>query len=226
MRALRGFAPRVWPQATLVLMLVAVASCRYLGLPAIALQEVSPAGGHVAEVVRRPSLDPPRQSLWLTDLDGGNRTRLLDLAEDQDWCDEIVWSDDGSTLAFVVQRSWVALFDAESREPILRAWLTERDSYPTRDELRDVSLSRDGSSLRYRLCDRATGSCTEPLEYDVALSRSMPASMRQQLTDRSCHGPCERDARAEPASPEAPPQLTLRAVRRVAVLTSDSPILE
>ena len=32
----------------------------------------------------------------------------------------------------------------------------------------------------------------------------MQANKRQQLTDRSCHGPCVRNTRAKPATPDAP----------------------
>jgi hypothetical protein len=47
--------------------------------------------------------------------------------------------------------------------------------------------------------------------------REEPANMSQQLTDRFCHGPCFRNARAKPAAPNAP---AAEALRRWAQLKS------
>ncbi len=147
-----------------LLLLAGTLGCRMMGIPRLALEEASPSGGYLAQVRNEMSLDPPPQSLWIVSGDGSDATRVLQLAEDQDWCDQISWSADGSTVAFVIQRAWIAVYDAQSRELRAREWLAEPGDYPPRDELRELRLSENGTVVSYRLCGRGTGECSDTRE--------------------------------------------------------------
>ncbi len=147
-----------------LLLLAGALGCRMIGIPKLALEELSPGGGYIAQVRNEMSLDPPRQSLWIVSGDGSGATRVLRLSEDQDWCDQIVWSADGSTVVFVVQRAWIAVYDAQSRELRAREWFVEPGDHPPRDELRELRLSENGTTVTYRLCIRGTGECSDTRE--------------------------------------------------------------
>ncbi len=68
-----------------------------LGLPRASISVASPDQSAVAFVRNHPTIDPPAQSLWLRDEHG--ETQLRQLAPDFDWCNTIVWSGDGTTVA-------------------------------------------------------------------------------------------------------------------------------
>ena len=115
----------------------------------------SPDGTHVARVLSRPSIDPPAQSLWLGPVDG-KAAELLRLAPDQDWCNAVSWSADGSTVAFLVQDARVIAFSS-SGQLLVDRWLVEHQSYPSREIARAFSLSADGSQASFTPCLRHPG---------------------------------------------------------------------
>ncbi len=94
----------------MTLLLHAGCDARQLGLPRVGLELVSPGGELVAQVRNSPSLDPPRQSLWVGP-SGGKVERVAELAEDQEWCDRIVWSADGSMVGFLVAGTRLIVVD-------------------------------------------------------------------------------------------------------------------
>lgn len=150
----------------LALLLLPI-GCRNVGLPRIAVEETSPDGAHVAQVRNGPSIDPPNQSLWLADRDGAGATKLRQLSEDQDWCNQIVWSADGSTVAFLVQDARIAIYEARTRRERAWEWLVEHGGYPTVNEVRELELSPDGSVARYRICRRGTPQCLETRGFQI-----------------------------------------------------------
>ena len=120
------------------------------------LAVASPDGRHTASVRNHWSIDPPAQSLWIDD------ERIARLSEDQDWCRTIVWSRDGSTVAFLVQDANLIAADAVTRRNFFRQWLVDRDGYPTSQLASGLRLSDDGRTASFRVCPRRRGECSEP----------------------------------------------------------------
>ena len=154
------------PLVAAVLFLGVLAGCteaNQWGLPRVAAVVVSPDGRLRAEVRNHPSIDPPKQSLWLVETETDRRHRLARLGEDTHWCQSISWSDDGSKVAFVLQDAYVALYDSESHEKLSEVWLVENDAYPTSREIVDLRLNSSGSQMEYRTCPRRSRrNCSEP----------------------------------------------------------------
>ena len=119
----------------------------------------SPDGTRTASVRNHWSIDPPRQTLWLDD------TRVATLGEDMDWCRTVVWSKDGSTVAYLVQDAKLIVIDAASGNETFSRWLVEQDGYPTTHEARNLTI--DGASARYRSCVRGRQDCSEVLETSI-----------------------------------------------------------
>ncbi|MBM3888312.1 MAG: hypothetical protein FJ388_04205 [Verrucomicrobia bacterium] len=130
------------------------------GQPSIAVSSKSPDGRYIALVRNHPSFDPPNQSLWVGRADGDpQKVRHLD--EDIDWCNQIVWSADSSAVAFLVQDARLMVVDAATGEIRFDRWLVKHADYPTRDMVKDLSLSADGSEARFRTCLRKGGTSSD-----------------------------------------------------------------
>lgn len=125
------------------------------------------------------SIDPPKQRLFL-ERPGQSRVLIQRLGEDTSWCDEIQWSEDGSTVAFVVNTNSDAhllVADAETSETVffekLTGW-TQED--PGSKAIADLTLSADGSEATYRPCPRnRSGTRQRPCDAEieqVAFSRA------------------------------------------------------
>jgi hypothetical protein len=120
---------------------------------------LSPDGRHTASVHNHWSIDPPRQSLWL------DETRIATLGEDMDWCRTVVWSADGSTVAYLVQDAKLVVVDPGGGNRTSSQWLVEQDGYPTTREVRDLTIDR--TTARYRSCVRRTRHCSEVLQASI-----------------------------------------------------------
>ena len=141
----------------LILSSLAVTSCNQdqLGLPRVPLSVAAPTGGAVAFVRNHPNIDPPAQSIWLEQ--DGKATRIKTLGPDSDWCNRIVWSADGSTVAFLVQDARLITVDRASRRIVSEKWLPEEKgvrSYPPSTAVTDLALSADGREARFVECAR------------------------------------------------------------------------
>lgn len=154
------------PLVATVLLLGVLAGCtkaNQWGLPRVAAVVVSPDGRLRAEVRNHPSIDPPKQSLWLVETETDRRYRLARLGEDTGWCQSISWSGDSSKVAFVLQDAYLALYDAASHQRLAEVWLVENNAYPTSREIVDLRLNSDGSQAEYRTCRRQDRrDCSEP----------------------------------------------------------------
>ena len=137
-----------------------------LGLPREALSVQSPDGAFRAVVRNHPSLDPPRQSLWLYDRQGSPRL-VRTLAEDQDWCRTVAWAGDSRRVAFLVQDIQAIVVDATTGEVLVAADLAPRRDYPPDRMATDVRLSRDGKILSFRVCTRDGSDCDEPAFLEI-----------------------------------------------------------
>lgn len=155
--------PSVLIVAVAGLWVVGACSREQLGLPRVAVSSASPDGHYRAFVRNHPSIDPPAQSLWLG-LDTGAATQVRKLSEDQDWCHVIAWAGDSRSVAFLIQDARLIVVDAATRRTRVDRWLVAQDGYPPTQVVTALSLSQDGSSVRFKACRRATGVCTDRLE--------------------------------------------------------------
>ncbi len=149
-----------WCAITLAGLALAACSAKQLGLPRRQVEVASPDGRMLAWVANQMSLDPPAQSLWLGAHDGGEPKLLQRLAEDQDWCNQIVWSPDSSMVVFLVQDARAVVADAVRRQVLTEGWLVEPENHPTTSIASDVAFAADGSELVYRECPRSGGACS------------------------------------------------------------------
>lgn len=160
-----------WSGALLLLLLLAtlVWSNRLeLGLPRVALSVESPDGRFVAFVRNHPELDPPNQSIWLERVGGG--AELIErLGPDQDWCDEVVWSEDSTRVAFVITHARLRVVEAASGGTLFDDWVLESPLRYTPDfRIRDLELTRAGTA-RFRTCTH-DGECSPVRTLDLAVS--------------------------------------------------------
>jgi|SRR5687768_10018616 len=147
-----------------------VAGCdkELFGLPRVPLSVVSPDGGAVAFVRNHPNIDPPAQSIWLEI--GSDRKLLRRLGPDSDWCNTIVWSSDGSTVAFLVQDARLLVADRHSRLIVSEKWLTEwNGDYPPHRMVKNLTLSADGREAVFRDCERRPRRSPDCSERRVAI---------------------------------------------------------
>ncbi len=108
----------------------------------------SPDRAHTARVENRWSIDPPKQSLWLDD------TKIADLAEDMEWCNQVTWSPNAATVGFVVQDAKLITVDVATKRIVATRWLVDRDDYPTSQVACNVRITDDGQ-LAYSTKSRA-----------------------------------------------------------------------
>ena len=118
----------------------------------------SPDGSWVARVRAHPALDPPAQSLWLGPR-GGSLSRLARLAEDQEWCDEVVWSDDGRRVGFLVSGARLDVYAVPGGRFLGSTTLLPATADPGLREARRVAFSPDGHSVRFTNCVRGRANC-------------------------------------------------------------------
>ena len=139
---------------SMAVVLLALAACdaKMLGIPPVAVSAKSPDGRYVAFVRNHPTIDPPEQSIWL----GG--TQIERLGGDVDWCRRIVWSDDSSRVAYLIQDARLVVVDARSAKPVASVWLVPHDAYPTSHAAECIKLTPEG--VQYDDCVRGTATCS------------------------------------------------------------------
>ncbi|HEX9941823.1 MAG TPA: hypothetical protein VGG03_07390 [Thermoanaerobaculia bacterium] len=96
------------------------AALGFAGCQEVVLRVASPDGTRTAEVRSRWSIDPPAQSLWLQSSRADEPRRIATLGEDTDWCDQILWSRDGSRVAFLIRGVRLDFYDAASGRLLFR----------------------------------------------------------------------------------------------------------
>ena len=158
-------------------MLMCCAACtrQQLGLPRVEVEASSPGGRHLAWVKNHLSIDPPAQSLWIRDLGSEEARRVLMLGEDVDWCDTIVWSQDGERVVFLVQDARAVVYDPAIGEITFDAWLVPRDGYPTTRCVRDLGFGASDETLVFRECRRKSGDCSAPLTFSLTTGSRVEA---------------------------------------------------
>lgn len=125
----------------------------------VVARSASPDGNRIAEVRSRWTIDPPAHSLWLQRGFRQTPLHLTNLAEDQDWCDQIFWSPNGAQVAFLVRGVRLLVFDAATGEPFKDVPLVPVDGYPGSLEARSLTFSADGRSVSFSSCKRRSSRC-------------------------------------------------------------------
>jgi hypothetical protein len=118
----------------------------------------SPDGRVVAFVREEASLDPPAQSLWIGP-QRGKAVRVARLAQDQDWCDQIFWSADGTRVGFLIRGNFADVFDARQRTRIAKVTLLEPDGYPGTRDARFAAFTPDNGGISFLECARGRALC-------------------------------------------------------------------
>ena len=118
----------------------------------------SPDGRRVAYATDRQCASGPCQTLWIgADRQGASKVATLGAADGR--CDEIVWTRDGSRVAFLVDGRDLLFYDAGSLAPAGRLDLLPTDA-ASRDRLvRGVTFSENGRAVTYDECPRGRSGC-------------------------------------------------------------------
>lgn len=118
----------------------------------------SPGGELAAWVEARASLDPPAHSLWIGSPDRRDGSKLVELPEDQDWCSQIFWDDEGKLVGFVIRGARADIYEVERGVLASSVVLVEPGQEDDR-EARDVAFGEDGDQLLFNECVRGRASC-------------------------------------------------------------------
>jgi len=113
----------------------------------------SPDGRHRAVVHNHWTIDPPDQSIWVDD------RMVKRLAGDVDWCNNVVWSSDSSTVAYLVQDARLIVVAADSSKIIADRWLVDHAGDAPAQRACALALSANGRSVSYMPCDRDGKRC-------------------------------------------------------------------
>jgi hypothetical protein len=133
----------------------AAASCWY-GRGKVALEEAAPVGGGLAQVRDHMSIDPPRQTLWISDSGPASLKRVFKLGEDTHGCSRIVWRPDGRRVGFLINDVELHLYDLQGTLTDSLP-LVEVGGYPGTREARDLAW-QDGV-IDYLDCARGSDDC-------------------------------------------------------------------
>ena len=161
-------------KAAIILLVINCLACSkaQLGLPRTPHSKESPDGRFVAFVRNHITVDPPDQSIWVGHA-GASPRKIERLSADMDWCSTIEWSADSSTVAFVIRGGRLRVVDAANGRTLFNEWIVEwHGEYPPAIEIRDLTLSSDGRTARFRGCraywrDRRYGECSEFKTIDI-----------------------------------------------------------
>lgn len=159
------------------MLLVCAGGCtrQQLGLPRIAVEELSPNGMHRAWVKNHLSLDPPAQSLWIRDLGTNEASRVLLLSEDQDWCNTIVWAEDSTAVLFLVQDARAVVYDPQRGRILADEWLVAHDGgYPSNKCARAVAFGTGSRTLVFRECHRRGEGCSDWITFTLTDRAQIP----------------------------------------------------
>ena len=99
----------------------------------------------------------PCQTLWIG-ANRGNATKVATL-ESTEHCDEIVWTRDGSRVAFLINGSQLRFYDPASLAPAGQITLVQPQTGPNRSIARGVTFSENGAAITFDDCPRGRSGC-------------------------------------------------------------------
>ena len=99
----------------------------------------------------------PCQTLWIG-ANRGNATKVATL-EGPSHCDEIVWTRDGTRVAFLVDGSQLRFYDPSSFAPAGQITLVQPQTGPNHSLARGVTFSENGRAITFDECPRGRSGC-------------------------------------------------------------------
>ncbi len=126
------------------------------------MSAAAPTGGRVAFVRGSICDDAYCETLWV----GASRdsaTQVSALGAGAERCDEIVWSPDGTRVAFLIDGYQLRMYDATSGTPAGQFSLVQADSFPTPRIARGVTFSETGRAVTFDDCPRGKSGCRSGL---------------------------------------------------------------
>jgi len=99
----------------------------------------------------------PCQTLWIG-ANRGNATKVATL-ESPSHCDEIVWTRDGTRVAFLVDGAQLRFYDPSSFAPAGQITLVQPQTGPNQSIARGVTFSENGRAITFDDCPRGRSGC-------------------------------------------------------------------
>ena len=124
----------------------------------VLLARIAPDRKHVA-AARLTRCDPGWcETMWLGEtLESAQRVSPGPPQNER--CSEIVWTRDGSRVAFLVNGAQLRIYDAATGKPAGLIDLVPRDSDPTTRIARGLTFSDNGAALTFDDCPRDRSGC-------------------------------------------------------------------
>lgn len=119
------------------------------------LQSLQSADGRWEALVRSGvTFDPPEQSLWLRRVASGEETLLARLRQGRDRCDTVIWSEDGSRVAFLINGTRLLVFAPGGAEAVYEGELLDASRQAEGICVRGVEFLPAADGVRFGLCKR------------------------------------------------------------------------
>jgi len=115
-------------------------------------------GAHAAWAEDRRCWSGPCQALWIGD--GRSNATRIGVLDQNSRCDEIVWTRDGSRVAFLIDGTQLRFYDPASRAPAGQITLvTPRADGPPHAAVRGVTFSENGKAITFDECPIGRSGC-------------------------------------------------------------------
>jgi hypothetical protein len=144
--------------AAFVVAAVAFAGGYVLGARRIVRFANAPAGNGVAYILEGRCAAGVCQSLWV-----GATVKTAKVVEalsgPSEVADEIVWTQDGGRVAFIVNGYQLRLFDAHTGSTLGALAIIDPDGFPSSRIARGVTFSTNGAAITFDDCPRDHSGC-------------------------------------------------------------------
>jgi hypothetical protein len=144
--------------AAFVVAAVAFAGGYVLGARRIVRFANAPAGNGVAYILEGRCAAGVCQSLWI-----GATVKTAKVVEalsgPSEVADEIVWTQDGGRVAFIVNGYQLRLFDAHTGSTLGALAIIDPDGFPSSRIARGVTFSTNGAAITFDDCPRDHSGC-------------------------------------------------------------------
>lgn len=117
----------------------------------------SAGGARVAWAEDRRCWSGPCQTLWIG-AGRGNATTVATL-DGSSRCDEIIWTKDGSRVAFLIDGAQLRFYDSASLAPAGQITLVQPKAGPEQSIVRGVTFSENGRAITFDECPRGRSGC-------------------------------------------------------------------
>jgi len=128
-------------------------SCYFLKKERIIEESYSPDGLFLAYFTDKPCFDGPCHILYLQNKKTKKTTKLLEIADDSNWCSEISWLPNNREVAFLIMRKKLYIFninDLKHHRIIDLIPGSENHGYPPNPAVYKFHFSSDGKSIYFK----------------------------------------------------------------------------